>query len=168
MASQYWSQINNGCLSSSKTQGWMYSCWTLKKMMNDGYPSNDFFIVTFDGEAYGYANGSGIGSSYVEVWKNSSSSAFTMVDWSIKQSYSQNCAAAQIGVSYVLSFTINVTICENWTWYADPIHNNGTQWTQWTRGGYQIIGDGREATLIQQVETAQNASPIWNLAYDFV
>jgi hypothetical protein len=168
MAAQYWSQINNGCLSLDKTQGWMYSCWTLKKMQNDGYPNNDFYIVTFDGETYGYATGSGIGSAYVEVYKNSSSAAFTMVAWSPKQNYSQGCTTAQIGVSYVLSFTMNVEICENWTWYADPLHNNGTQWTQWTRSGWQILGDGRETTLIQQVQTAQNKSPIWNLAYDFV
>jgi hypothetical protein len=55
---QYWNQINNGCLTETKSQGSMWSCWALQKMVNDGYPNNEFFIVTFDGKTH--SNGSGM------------------------------------------------------------------------------------------------------------
>lgn len=160
---QYWNQINNGCLSETKSQGWMYNCWSLKKMFN-GYSNYDFFIVSFNGTAY--SNGSGMHYAYVELTKNSSSAAFTVVDWSPKSNYSNNCSTQTIGVSYILSWSMNVTMCENWGVYADPINHPGTQYSEW----YcvcTIYNDAREATVVQEVETVKNARPIWNLLYDF-
>ena len=64
----------------------MYSCWALRKMFNDGYPNNDFFIVAFDGKAD--SNGNGMHVAYVETTKNSSSTALKVVDWSPASNYS--------------------------------------------------------------------------------
>ena len=161
---QGWSQINNGCLTENKSQGSMYSCWTLQKMYNDGYPYNDFYTVTFDGTAR--SNGSGMHYAYVEVTKNSSSTAFTVVDWNPKSNYYQNCnSSLSVGVSYIVSFNMNVTECDNWYVYADPGNNPGTQYSEWLAA--TVYWDAREATLAQEVETAENRSPIWNLYYDF-
>ena len=161
---QYWNQINNGCLSETKSQGWMYNCWSLKKMYN-GYANYDFFILTFDGTAY--ANGSGMHVSYVEVTKNSSSTPLTVVDWSLKSNPpGTNCQTITLSVSYILGFSMNSTQCENWSVYADPINHPGTQLSEWYYVG-TVYNDARETTLVQEVETAKNGRPIWNLYYDF-
>jgi hypothetical protein len=161
---QYWNQINNGCLSETKSQGWMYNCWSLKKMYN-GYSNYDFFILTFDGTAY--SNGSGMHISYVEVTKSSSSAPFTVVDWSPKSNPpGSNCHTITLSVSYILGFSMDSTQCENWAVYADPINHPGTQFSEWYLVG-TVYNDARETTLVQEVETAKNARPIWNLYYDF-
>jgi hypothetical protein len=162
-AAQYWNQINNGCLSEDKSQGWMYSCWSLKKMFNDGYPNNDFYIVVFDGTAH--SNGSGMHTAYVELTKNSSSAAFMVTDWTPRSNYYQNCSSQTIGVSYILSWSMSTTECDTWYVYADPIHNPGLQYSEWWAA--TVYNDAREVTVVQEVETAENASPIWNLYYDF-
>ena len=128
-------------------------------------PSNyDFFIVSFNGTAY--SNGSGMNWAYVELAKNSSSASFTVNDWSPKSNYNNNCATETIGVSYILSWSMNVNMCESWSVYADPINHPGTQYSIWNDVA-TIYNDAREATVVQEVETVKNASPIWNLNYDF-
>ncbi len=161
---QYWNQINTGCLSETKSQGWMYNCWSLKKMYN-GYDDYDFFILTFDGTAN--ANNTGMHLAYVEVTKGSSSAPFTVVDWSPKSNPPpSNCHTITLSVSYILGFSMDSTQCENWQVYADPINNPGTQYSQWFLIG-TVYNEARETTLVQQVETVKNATPIWNLYYDF-
>ena len=161
---QYWNQINNGCLSETKSQGWMYNCWSLKKMYN-GYADYDFFILTFDGTAY--ANGSGMHVSYVEVTTNSSSTPLTVVDWSLKSDPpGTDCQTITLSVSYVLGFSMNSTQSENWQVYANPINHPGTQLSESYYVG-TVYNDARETTSVQEVETAKNGRPIWNLYYDF-
>jgi hypothetical protein len=161
---QYWNQINNGCLSETKSQGWMYNCWSLKKMFN-GYSNYDFFVISFDGTAS--SNGRGMHTGYVELTKNSSSAKFTVVDWSPKSNYSGGiCSTQSVGVSYILSWSMNTVMCENWVVYADPINHPGTQYSEWA-SPWTVYNDAREMTVVQEVETAKNAVPIWNLYYDF-
>jgi hypothetical protein len=162
---QYWNQINNGCLTETKSQGWMWSCWALKKMINDGYLNNDFFFVTFDGKTH--SNGSGMHYAYVETTKNSSSTPLTMIDYSPAQNSSSNCWATQITIGYILTYSWPVTECENWYAYGDPVYNPGTQYTEWVCPLCTIYNDTREPAMIQEVETRENGSPIWNLYYDF-
>ena len=102
----------------------------------------------------------------VELTKNSSSAAFTVVDWSPKSNYSNSCSTQVIGVSYILSWSMNVTMCENRTVYADPINRPGFQYSYWWDVA-TLSNDAREATVVQEAETVKNASPIWNLLYDF-
>jgi hypothetical protein len=142
----------------------MYSCWSLKKMFN-GYSNYDFFILTFDGTAYG--NGSGIHGSYVQVARNSSSTPLTVVDWSPKSNPPvSGCRTITLSVTYILGFSVDSTTCENWYVYADPISRPGTQLTMWSSVG-AVRQDARETTLVQEVQTAKNGSPVWNLYYDF-
>jgi hypothetical protein len=161
---QYWNQINNGCFWTSKSQGWMYPCYTLGKMYNDGYNYNDFFLLRFDGLAR--SNGNGMHTAYVEVTRNSASSPLTMTDFAPRQNLYLNCTQYTLSVSYVFGFSAPVTVCEDWFWYADPVNNPGLQQTQWWSMS-TIYNDGRDPTLFQEVETAENARPIWNLYWDF-
>lgn len=160
---QYWYLIGNGCLSLTKSQGWMYNCWQLQKMANA--PSyGDFFLVSFNGTAS--SNGSGMHVAYVEVTKNTSGAGITVVDWSPKQPYDNYCAVQTVGISYIVSWSMNVTMCEHWFVYGDPIYNPGTQYSEW----YcfcTVYNTTRQATVLQEVQTAKNRTPIWNLYYDF-
>jgi predicted Co/Zn/Cd cation transporter (cation efflux family) len=125
----------------------------------------DLFLLQFDGNTR--SNGSGMHVAWVQVTKNSSSSAFTVVDWSPKSNYGGNCSTQTIGVSYIFSWSMNVTMCEWWTVYADPINRPGLQITQWSCPLCTVYNDLREETILQEVQTAKNKSPIWNLYYDF-
>jgi hypothetical protein len=90
-----------------------------------------------------------------------------MIDYSPAQNSSSNCRDTQITVGYILTYTWPVRECENWYAYGDPVYNPATQYTEWICPLCTIYNDTREPAMIQEVETRENGSPIWNLYYDF-
>ena len=116
---QYWNQINNGCLSETKSQGWMYNCRSLKKMYN-GYADYDFFILTFDGNCVRQwqRNARVVCRGNQELFQHPAHGRG--LEPEVQTHPVPTARPLPLGVSYILGFSMNSTQSENWSSLRRP------------------------------------------------
>lgn len=165
-AAAYWSQRESGCFAwLRRNESYSAPCYYIHKLINDGDWGRDYWSLKYK-TTIGAEGASANWDGWISSVRTPGSTTQTWFDWDPGGDVRSNCQDVTLGVQVRLATaSISATRCERWdmTLSSTP----GTFRNHWNCDCFIPTDEERQVAFVIGVTTAQNRSPLWNLAHGF-